>query len=124
MTGNLGLKVSRDGYDVNNATPLQQVFNSSYNCLKIEIKGDFTSNASGSRDVTVTHSYGYKPAFLVFFEVAGDGRWYALGNQEDTSGGSCSAFVYTTDTDLVFRLYSSSTKSIRVIYFLFVDPGE
>lgn len=124
MTGNYGLKVARDGYSVHDATALQQVFNSSYNCLKIEVKGDFTNSASGSRDVTVTHSYGYKPAFLVFFEVSGDGRWYAYGNREDTSGGNCSVFVYTTDDDLVFRLYSDNTKSIRVIYFLFVDPGE
>lgn len=122
--GDYGLKVTRPGYDVATATILQQEFNSSHNCLKMFLPESFTSTASGSRDYTVNHALGYKPAFLAFYEVAASGRWYAYGSREDYSGASCTLFIYATDDDIVFRLYSSNSKAIKVAYRLFVDPGE
>lgn len=121
--GNYGIKVTKPGYDVSSATALQQVFNSSYNCMKMLPFASFSQTVNGTADVVVTHNLGYKPAFLVFFEVLGNGKWYAYGSDED-SGRAIGIFAFATDTDIVFRLYSNSSTAVIVEYVLFVDPGE
>lgn len=122
--GDWGFKVSREGHDVKTADLLDQEFNSSHNCLKMSDIATFTSTASGTREYTVTHGLGYKPAFMAFFEVSGNGRWYAYGAREDYSGGKCQIFVRAEDEDIVFQLYSDGSKAIKVAYRLFADPGE
>lgn len=125
MTSDYGIKVSRDGVDVKTAGVLDQVFNSSYNCLKIESKIDTSSTASGSRDVDVSHSFGYRPAYLCFFEVDNNNRWYMQGQIEDYSGKNGRIIEVRSYTDkLTISFSSSSSAAIRVIIYLFVDPGE
>lgn len=123
--GDYGLKVSRDGYSTATATPLQQVFNSSFNCLKVQSKIDTSSTGSGFRDVDVTHSFGYRPAYLAFFEVSDNGRWYAQGQIEDYTGGNGQLLSVHSFTDkITISFGSSDTRTIRAIIYLFVDPGE
>jgi hypothetical protein len=122
--GDYGIKVTKTGYDVASATALQQTFNSSYNCLKLASLSNFTSTASGNRDVVVAHGFSYKPAFMIWFEVSASGKWFAYGSSEDVSGADCYVFAFADATNVTFRLYSSSSKVIKVAYFLIVDPGE
>lgn len=125
MTNDYGIKTTRSGYDVSSATLLQQEFNSSYNCLKMMDVAYLTSTASGSRDVVVSHNLGYKPAYLAFFEVGGNGRWYAEGAVEDYSGGLCKILrTVVEDNDITFSLNSADSRTIKVAYRLFADPGE
>lgn len=121
--GDYGGKVVKSGYDVDTATPLQQVFNSSLNCIKKFPLAYFTQTVNGTYDVTVTHSLGYKPGFLVWFQANASGKWFSYGAPEDQSGSNASLFVYATDSQIIFRLYSDSSVSVKVAYHLFVDPG-
>jgi len=121
-----GIKVTRDGYDVASATILQQSFNSQKNCLKLTPPsgGTATSTASGVRTVQVAHGLGIVPGFLIWFDVDSSGRWYPGYSQEDVSGKSVFVNPYTDGTYLNLYMSSSASATIRVYYFLFVDPGD
>ncbi len=123
--GDHGAKVVKVGYDVATATILQQVFNSSYNCLKIEATGTVSSTASGFRTVNYDPGLSYKPAFLVWFEVNNSGNWFANNDMEHLSGANCTLATYVDSDGVVqFALDSDDSKAIIVNFMLFVDPGE
>lgn len=119
-----GIIVARDGYSVEEATILQQVFNSDLNTLKIAAKGSFNSTASGTRSVNIAHGLDYAPVYLVFFTVTGSGIWYADNTVEPNSGGICRVTTQADDENLTVTITSTSSKSVDVLYFIMIDPGE
>jgi len=72
--GNYGIKVSQAGYDVTTAAKERLVFSSQYDTLKIFMSGggsvsvplDADVWTPGTTTVEITHSLGYKPAFICF----------------------------------------------------------
>lgn len=109
-----GFKISQDGVDVRSATDDQLVMSSAFNTFKVVEAG--TATVSLPNPVThyslnttvVTHSLGYKPAYLVYVEApAGLG-----GNLHqipytgfDTSGNFGISFDALTDTNTItFRV--------------------
>jgi hypothetical protein len=120
-----GIIVARDGYAVETATVLQQVFNSGLNTLKVLSTGTLTSTASGNRVVQYDPSVDYQCAFIAWFEVSDNGRWYKTGVSEDFSGGNVYVDCYI-DTDGVFNasITSDNSKTVIVKYVLLVDPGS
>lgn len=120
-----GIIVARDGYSVENATILQQVFNSGLNTLKVLSTGTLSSTASGPRTVSYDPQVSYQVAFLAWFEVSNSGSWFANDQIEHLSGANCWMQAYV-DSSNVFKanLDSDSSKAIVVKYVLLVDPGS
>lgn len=73
-----GLKVSRQGYDVNSASDRQLAFSSEWPLLPIEAEGTFTiENGETYDEVIYTHNLGYEPVFYVWEE--NDSKLYPGG---------------------------------------------
>lgn len=123
-TNNYGVKISKDGVDVNSANILEQTFNSEKNSLKI-IADDFsTSTASGGRSITIPHGLDFRPGFLVFYEVDNSGYWLFDDTREDLSGKGVSIASYADATNLNISVYSTSSATVKVHYYILADPGE
>ena len=121
-----GIKVSKPGYDASTTTIAQQAFNSQKNCLKLSVggSGSFSQGvSSGTTTVYVSHSLGYTPTFLCFFEVNSNGKWYPVNTVEDQSGASIGVRVYSTSTQLRFDISANASANVMVVYTLMVDPG-
>lgn len=120
MTNDYGLKVARDGYDVSNATLIEQVFNSGYSTMKTTARGTITSTASGERSIVIAN-LNYRPGFMAWFEVNGDNKWYPNGCVID---GTYVALYVNNSKALYADIYSSSSKTVIVYYAILADPGE
>ena len=121
-----GIKVSKPGYDASTTVVSQQAFNSQKNCLKLSVSGSgsFTQSvAAGTNTFYVSHSLGYTPTFLCFFEVNSNGKWYPMSTIEDQSGANIRVEVYSTSTQLRFDIGADASASVKVVYTLMVDPG-
>ena len=98
-----GIKASRIGYNVNEASDKQLAFSSEWPLLPIEAEGDLTINppGGGSGNVSVdiyTHNLGYNPVFYV----------------QRTSGGSFFPGWTSCDTSkLYFSGYVSSAINLK-----------
>lgn len=124
MPGDYGIKVTKDGYDVAVAGILDQSFNSEKNCLKIGLEGSASSTASGERTVEVAHGLGIVPAFLVWFQVNANGRWYPGYAWEDISGKDGTVEPFSDGTKLYLAISTSASATVLVYYVIFVDPGD
>ena len=87
----IGIKVSRQGYDVHTASDKQLAFTSEWPLLPIEAEGtfDITTSSSYDEDIT-THNLGYVPVFMIWVETSS--KKYCVG----------SAFPY--------NIYATTTK--------------
>lgn len=71
-TKDLGIKVSKEGYDVKTATDDQLIFNSSQNVFKVALTGSQTVTGSSAlvygtpQTTTIAHNLGVVPAFQVY----------------------------------------------------------
>lgn len=92
-----GAKVSRQGFDVGEASDKQLAFSSQWPLLPIEAEGSKVLSADTSYDeVLYTHSLGYAPVFFVWEEK--DSKLY--------SGGKTLVYnVYSTSTTLHLEDY-------------------
>ena len=122
--GNYGIKITRVGYDVADATLLQQSFNSEKNCPKIALTGTSTSSASGSRTIEITHGLSFTPAYMIWFDVDASGTWFPTYSMEHLSGKYCYVNGSTDATKLYLDFYSTGSASIRCYYFLFADLAD
>jgi hypothetical protein len=96
--GNLGIKVSRKGYDVKTCADQELVFSSSWPTLKIFDQGSFTI-ADTTQDVTLkNHALGYYPLYLVFVD------------RIDPSEPATGPHVATTGTSQFIGVDSSNLK--------------
>jgi hypothetical protein len=119
-TNDYGMKVSKDGYSVHTANILQQTFNSEKNSLKIALEGDTSSTANGSRTVTVAHGLSVIPAYFVLYEVENSGRWYPNFTEDDVHGAIVKA--WTDDTNLNVQITTTSSQTVKIKYYILIDP--
>lgn len=70
MTLDYGIKVSKPGYPVTEATPPQLIFSSKYQTFRVQQQGSGTITHTGGRTHTIAHNLGYVPAFIVHSDVA------------------------------------------------------
>ena len=115
-----GIIVARDGYAVESATVLQQVFNSGLNTLKVSSTGTIVSNGSGTRTVTYDTGLDYQAGFLAWYELSGNNTWYAAGFEDVNTGSSVECWI---DSDGVFNAGITSGSNVIVKYLILVDPG-
>jgi len=67
----VGIKVSRQGFDVNTASDKQLAFNSEWSLLPIEAEGTIDIVKDTPYDESLyTHNLGYVPVFMYWFEVS------------------------------------------------------
>lgn len=97
-----GVKVSRKGYDVKNASDKQLAFSSEWPLSPIEAEGSY-SISSGSQTYDIyTHNLGYYPVFAVWMEVGG--KRYHLPEQSGS---------YVTTSKLAYDGYSASAFTLH-----------
>lgn len=137
--GNYGLKITRDGYDVNTTEPRNYVFSSKYGSVKIYAEPSNKTyqtidvNNGSNATISVTHSLGFIPLVLFFIELKpGSGHWYMGGHPvadpTDSSGAvvvSSSTYTYVDDTYIKVRLENTtgSNLTVKYYYFIFADNG-
>jgi len=106
-----GIKVSKPGYDVADATDEQLVFSSKFDTLKILMVGEGTVPSpwdSGEEQYAVIDltglSLGYVPCFVVYTEIEGgaDGAFY-LAPYTYPAGGDSSIMPFMTEEGLSIR---------------------
>jgi hypothetical protein len=117
----VGIKISKDGYDIKTATILQQSFNSEKNCLKIAAEGSSSYTGTGG-SITIAHGLSYIPAWLVWYEVDNSGKWFPQYVTEDVSGKQVLVNPYTDSTNFVANITMDSSATVLVYYVLFIDP--
>lgn len=120
-TNDFGMKISKDGVDIDDANILEQTFNSELNSLKIVADGTLTSTASGAREVTYVHGLSVVPGYFAFYEVNNSGVWYPTF----TSHNGVDIVECRTDADdFTALIYTSGSKTVKVRYFILADPGQ
>lgn len=122
-TNDYGIRISKDGFDVKTANILQQTFNSEKNCLKISAEGTSSYTGTGG-SITIAHGLGYIPAWLLWFEVDGSGKWFGQYMNEHLSGKGVNVIPYTDGTNLVAEINMASSATVKIYYVLFVDPVQ
>jgi hypothetical protein len=99
-----GIKVSRQGYDVNKASDKQLAFSSEWPLLPIEAEGTKAVTVSTAYDESLyTHGLGYVPVFMYWLEVSG--KRYQIGDFLYTNIWADDTELYIDDTPL----YSTGT---------------
>lgn len=103
-----GIKISKEGYDVNTATKDNLVMTSEANQFKIHMQGSitFTSNNQTS---TVTHNLSYTPSYMAFVKDSGGSYYYFRQGGQD----------YVDSTYLSFTANNGQVIS----YIIFKDLG-
>ena len=123
-----GLKISKDGYDVLTSTDVNTSMSSKFNSFKVLSQGTLTKSIapSGSYQVTVSHSLGYKPAFLVFSErQVGETRRYQAPFVDGIAYCIIDAYISTTTLTIdITTGVSSGTGTLNLYYFIFIDNSE
>ena len=116
---NYGLKISKQGVDVNGASDNQLIFTSKYPALKIQDRGfgahTFLSTADPF-DIVVTetvelkaHGQGYRPFFLAYIDKGDGWKQMPLRFSETTANGSWRVHLYATSTTTQLLLVCSAT---------------
>lgn len=123
---NFGIKISKPGYDVKFATPLQLVFSSELNTLKIAETGTFSATGSDPYGafavMNKNHNLGVAPGYLAWVTASGYSEWKPVN--EIKTLGNWGADVYTDNTKIEVQFFSDTNRTITVFYILFVDPGN
>jgi hypothetical protein len=114
-------RVSKPGYDITDTNIQHIAFDSDINCFKID-KKDVANFNTTDVSWSFAHNLGYIPAFIGFFEVAGNGRWYPLGTKEDYSGKNIRITGRTNNADIIFEVTCDDDALVKVYYALIVDP--
>jgi hypothetical protein len=113
-SGDIGIKVSKDGYDVKKASPENLIMSSSYQvksrASRIHLIHMLETGKTTGSDITVTHDLGYIPEVWWYARVDsfGDSRWQMLSNATDTQ---------ITITDTITKLSLNYTGSYSCVVF-------
>ena len=121
------IRVSKTGYAYTNSDIAHIAFDSNINCFKIKT----TSVVSLTVDdmaLDITHGLDYAPAFLAWFEVDENGKWFPIQTHEDQSGHGVLLDCASDDTSLsiTWSWYGGTgdPTTLRIFYMLIVDPVE
>lgn len=120
-----GLKVSRNGYNIDTASVANQTFNSEKNCLKLDVTNNSDTKsysvASGGSDTkTFAHGFDFTPGFLVWFEVDNSGDWYFMYTPS-SEGCYCRPYTDSTNLNVEIGNSDSSSHTINFYYVLIAD---
>ena len=119
-----GIKISQEGNNVLNLSEKDVLLSSSYPSFKVYLTGteSFSIDATGIDDITITHSLGYTPGFLVYYEVAATSRRFLADTWWLDEASGISAYCSMTDTTLVVHLAGPTEgQSGTIRYFIFRD---
>lgn len=117
----VGIKTAKSGFNVLTAKPYELSYSSSFDTFKVFKKGAGSASVAFGTPTTITidHSLGYRPAFLVFSEIGapdgGAAGKYFLLPFTFPAGGDGSVIPYTTSTQLVIR-YGGEMNPGTVVY--------
>jgi len=117
-TANHGMKVSQGGEDVAKVTDTKTSFNSEYNTLQIRDVYSIAGPTDAGTE-TITHSYGYTPAFLGTFKrnVGGTDYYFTMPFNEPTGGVT----LYATSKVNTIEVYGAgadfSGDTVNIITF-------
>ena len=116
-----GAKVSKAGADVLTVAVADQIFNTEKNTMKIAIEGTTSSaNLGDGGTSTIAHGMSDAPGFLVFWERANSGTWYALY----ASDGTVNVAAYSDTTNLIITKNGSGTHAMIFHYLILADVGN
>lgn len=122
-----GIKVSKPGVDVSDATDSQLVIDSDQkNIKKTGDIGIFSRTLAASANDTITYAHGMSkiPTYRVFYD-ASDGYWREgseISEFLDTLPEIyCSVNADTTNINVFLSNGESTSKTIRVKIFVFTD---
>lgn len=116
-TSGYGAKMSNEGEDVWDASDTKLSFSSSHNTL--QIRDVFTSaGPSAGGTETITHNYGYIPAFTAQINITGDGYYNLLPYANSVPGGIIKCISKTNTIDIVsVGSIDASSDIVQVILF-------
>jgi hypothetical protein len=112
-----GMKMSNEGEDVYDASDTKLSFSSSHNTLQIR---DVFTNAgpSAGGTETITHNYGYIPAFTAQIELNSAGNYNLMPYANAVPGGTVKCIAKTNTIDIVSDgNIDASGDTIQVILF-------
>lgn len=99
----VGIKISKPGFDINLTALQNQIFNSEANSLKIWLTGQTNISVSaynaaggtgGTGSANVAHGLGYEPFYLAYFKLKdGDKLWMQDSYDETQMGGPGFYFI-------------------------------
>lgn len=127
-----GIRVSKSGYNVLTETDVNNyIFHSDYNTFKIVDSGtgSWSISASSTETKTITHNYGTRVGFIVFFEHPNSRTTYMEGWADD--GSSTSDITVnglpritnsTNSISMSIRNGAGSAKTLKYKYYLFEIP--
>lgn len=129
MAQDYGLKVSKNGYDINTASVQNQIFNSTYNSLKIIAEGQVTISvpSSGSAaTTTVAHGLSYIPGFLAYAQLSTASESYIADsfNPNDSAKEDFQAWIDSTNLTLSAKPTGSGAYTAYIYYYILADPGQ
>ena len=137
-----GIKVTRDGYDIDSTEPRDYLLNSSYSSVKIVATGSgtLTVNAWSTNSVSINHGLSFVPLVLFFCELSpGSGKWFSGAvrlDPGDADAGDIYVEVYMSGSDYgatyvdstAFKLMltndGATNRSVDYFYIFFGDTGE
>ena len=132
--GNYGLKISIDGQDVKTATDAQMLLTSKFPFLKAYAQGSVTLTITGVGifSTTVTHNFGYYPAFIHYAIIDPEsvtdrylGRFGATGVGGDIGIDSNTTTSTLTisweDTSASPESFATYPYTVYLYYYLFYD---
>jgi len=126
------IKVSKSGYNALTESNVNNyIFHSDYNTFKIVKSGtgSFTVTASSSEEKTITHNYGTRVGFMVFFKHPNNRITY-MNNAVDDASSSSSLWIWTTPPisnttntiNLKVMNTSGTNETLYYQYYLFEIP--
>jgi hypothetical protein len=122
-TNNIGIKISKDGYDVKTANILQQTFNSEKNSIKIALSDISSHTVNTTYNFLVSHGLNTTPGYLIFFEVDGSGKWWSENEIDTLSGKNVKLNSWTTSSQLVASVTSTASCTVKIKYYVLADPA-
>ena len=148
--GDYGIKISKDGIDVETALDDDLIFTTKYSYLKIVKIGTFSYTFSSNPGAgcmtlgTIAHNIDVTPAHDSFFnhDIYGTGITYTKSPYFTASIGpgpdDLSAYEFTSycnNTNIVFRMcrydyggagspINLNGKTVNYKYYIFADPGS
>lgn len=126
-----GAKASKPNIDIGSAEAFEQVFNSSYNTLKIlsEVTGTATMTASSEFtsdivDVEITHNLGYSPLIMLYYKDPSSGRWLQGPSIIPGGNGASPLGYYISGTYVIFKTGYNPLTEFVLSFIYFRDSGQ
>ena len=123
-----GIRISKDGFDCTSDDDINMSISSKFNSFKVSSQGTLTKaiSPSSSFQVTVSHSLGYRPAFLVFSErQVGETRRYQAPFADGAIYATVDAYISTTTLTIdITTGGSSGTGTLNLYYYILIDQSD